>query len=272
VSWVAIIPARWGSSRYPGKPVVKIDGIPMVVRSAMRAIQATSVDRVVVATDDARIVDVCSEYGLESVITSMDHPTGTDRVAEAAAELGVTDVVNVQGDEPLIIPDTIDALVDGLIRDPSAEVANAACALGVDDEHSPNVVKVVVTQQNHLLYFSRHPIPFAWEDTTPRLRHLGLYAFRKDALSRYTTRLPGPLEQAERIEMFRFLEYGDPVALIEVSENPPAIDVPEDLGRIEEYVAHHGGWAAFPVGSRAGLDGVHAVPPLCRKGSSNADV
>jgi 3-deoxy-manno-octulosonate cytidylyltransferase (CMP-KDO synthetase) len=247
--------------------------VPMVVRSAGRAIQAKAIDRVVVATDDTRIVEVCSDYGLDSVVTSADHPTGTDRVAEAAACLGVTDVVNVQGDEPLIIPETIDALISGLILDPSAEVANAACLLTEDDEHSSNVVKVAATQQKHLLYFSRHPIPFAWEGSIPRLRHLGLYAFQNDALSRYTARLPGPLEQAERIEMFRFLEYDDPIALIEVPENPPAVDAPEDLGRVEEYVACHGGWEAFPLGSDTGLDNkVNVVPPHQGKGSSNADV
>ena len=247
MKFVALIPARWASSRFPGKPLVELDGVPMVVRTAHRALLAKTVTRVVVATEDARIVEVCKQYHIESVLTGADHQTGTDRIAEASRVLGVTDIVNVQGDEPLIDPDCIDALVEGVMQDDDVLVSNGACSLLDADLESPNVVKAVCDQNKRLMFLSRLPIPYAWNNRIPRLRHLGLYAFKADALNRFVMRAQGPIERAERVEMYRFLEYGDAIRLVEVPSAPPAVDVPEDVEKINAYVEANGGWAHYSV-------------------------
>jgi 3-deoxy-manno-octulosonate cytidylyltransferase (CMP-KDO synthetase) len=242
MSFAAVVPARWGSGRFPGKPLVKLGGVPMIVRTAARAALAEMVERVVVATDDRRIAEVCDAYGFESVMTRNDHPTGTDRVVEAGELLGIDRVVNVQGDEPLIEPATIDAVIGGLDLDPEAQVANAGCPLSDGDLENPNVAKAVVDQRDRLLYISRFPLPYSWGERVPRLRHLGLYAFRGDALKNYARYKQGPLELSERIEMFRFIEQGDPIILVQVPIGPPAVDTPADVDRIDQYAVEHDGW------------------------------
>ena len=219
----------------------------MVVRTASRAMEATSVDRVVVATDDNRIVDVCRAYGIETTMTSSGHATGTDRIAEASEKLGSGDMVNVQGDEPLFDPATIEMLISALNSDPDVSVVNAACPLDPGDLTNNNVVKAVRDRNERLLFLSRLPIPFSWDSSMDRLRHMGMYAFRGDALAKYTSRVQGPIERAERIEMYRFLEYGDAIRLVELPPAPPAVDVPDDLARIETYASQNGGWTNYPV-------------------------
>ena len=249
MTFTAIIPARWESYRFPGKPLVDIQGVPMIVRTAQRTLLANKVNHVVVATDDRRIVDVCDTYNIASVMTSSVHLTGTDRVVEASRLLSVKNVVNVQGDEPLIEPETIDAVIQGVENDELAMVSNAACPLPKGDEDNPNVVKVVMTQQRRVMYISRFSIPYAWGKPVDRLRHMGLYAFCGDALEKYASYKPGPLETQERIEMFRFLENGDPIALVQVPPSPPAVDMPEDLVRIQDFVRQKGGWERYFVDS-----------------------
>ena len=249
MSYSVVIPARWNSSRFPGKALAEIDGLPMVVRTAYRAAQAEAIDRVVVATDDHRIADACRQYEIEAVLTACAHETGTDRVAEACRTLGLSEVINVQGDEPLIDPQCIDTMVRRLSEDSWANVANAACPLAKEDEDDKNVVKAVRNHHGHLMFLSRYPLPFFWEAPMDRLRHLGLYAFRGDALNRYAARSQGPVERAERIEMHRFLEYGDPVVLVEMPPVPPAVDIPNDLDKLQNYVYLHGGWSLFGKGS-----------------------
>jgi 3-deoxy-manno-octulosonate cytidylyltransferase (CMP-KDO synthetase) len=214
----------------------------MVVRTASRAFEAKSVDRVIVATDDERIVEACRAHDIETFLTQGDHTTGTDRVVEASDRLNIQRIVNVQGDEPLIEPSTIDQVVAGLEADDGAEVANAGCPLDVIDTENPNVVKVVGDQRKRVLYISRGLVPFAWREPVPRLRHLGLYAFRGSALKTFARHPQGPLELSERIEMFRFLERGHPITLVEVPVGPPAVDTPGDVERIDRFVVENGGW------------------------------
>ena len=215
----------------------------MVVRTARRAMQAETVDRAVVATDDERIVQACHQHDVETVMTASDHENGTERVAEAGRVLGVREIVNVQGDEPLIEAASIDAMVRGLVADTQALVANAACPLPENEQDNPNVVKAVSDQEGRLMLLSRHPIPFSWDKPVDRWRHLGLYVFCGEALENYIARRQGPLERAERVEMYRFLEYGDAITLVQVPAAPPAVDVPEDVVKIEDYAARHGGWS-----------------------------
>ncbi len=214
----------------------------MVVRTAKRAMRAEAVDRVVVATDDQRIIDACREGCIEAVLTSAVHKNGTERVAEAGRIVGADNIVNIQGDEPLIEPASIDALVEGLLADEEALVANVACSMPAGVGDNPNVVKAVCDLRDRLIFLSRCAIPFSWTDSASRLRHLGLYAFRGDALARYVARSQGPTELAERIEMYRFIEYGDPIALVKVPEAPPAVDVPDDVAKVNEYAVRCGGW------------------------------
>jgi 3-deoxy-manno-octulosonate cytidylyltransferase (CMP-KDO synthetase) len=170
------------------------------------------------------------------------------RQLEAAKILSQERIVNVQGDEPLLDPTHIDALIDGLLEDGEALVSNAACPLERTDVDNPNVVKAVAGKDRYLLYLSRSPIPFSWDGGQNRLRHLGMYAFREDALSRFASRTSGPLEQAERVEMFRYLEHGDPIVLVTVPPTAPAVDVPEDLSRLEAFAQANGGWPPIPGG------------------------
>lgn len=214
----------------------------MVVRTARRASLASCVDRVIVATDDRRIVETCEQHDIEALLTRDDHSTGTDRVVETSERLNIRRIVNVQGDEPLIEPETIDRVIAGLEEDSEAEVANAGCPLRDEDIENPNVVKVVADQRERVLYISRFALPFSWDTPIPRLRHLGLYAFRGQALSAFARHPQGPLELSERVEMFRFIERGHPIRLVEVIEGPPAVDTPDDVARINAYVACIGGW------------------------------
>lgn len=250
MTFTAIIPARWESSRFPGKPLVDIHGVPMIVRTAQRTLLAKNVHDVVVATDDRRIAEVCHSYNVASVMTASEHLTGTDRVVEASRLLSVQNVVNVQGDEPLIEPETIDAVIQGVENDTLAMVSNAACPLTGEDADNPNVVKVVVSQKKRVMYISRHCVPYSWGQSIERLRHMGLYAFKGDALEKYAAYKPGPIETQERIEMFRFLENEDPIALVQVPPSPPAVDTPEDITRVQDFVMKTGGWERYSVDNK----------------------
>lgn len=226
---LAVIPARFESHRLPGKPLADIAGKPMVQHVYERA-SASAVDRVVVATDDVRIRDAVSAFGGEAVMTRSDHVSGTDRVHEAAgrALAGPGDIiVNVQGDEPLLDPTLVDRLVEA-VRD-GADVATAATP--VADAADPNVVKVVCDASGHALYFSREPIPHGG----PYLQHLGVYAFRRDALERFVTTSPGRLERIERLEQLRVLESGGRIRVVLVDRAHPSVDTPADLAHVRAH-------------------------------------
>ncbi|MBI1337035.1 MAG: 3-deoxy-manno-octulosonate cytidylyltransferase [Phycisphaera sp.] len=242
---LAIIPARYHSTRFPGKPLASQTGKPMIVHVIEQARQAKHIDRVVVATDDKRILDAVVAHGGEAVMTRPDHPNGTSRIAETVTLLGQEHadtklpgvIVNVQGDEPLIEPRVIDELVEGLRRDPDAPMATLASDFADDEDPAdPNIVKLVVSASNRALYFSRSLIPFNRTGgvATKPLKHPGLYAYRRDFLLKYVTLPPTPLEQAEQLEQLRALEHGYPIAVVKTVVRHHGIDTPEQYA---EFVA-----------------------------------
>ncbi len=223
---VVIIPARYASTRFPGKPLADLWGKPRL---------AESVGRVLIATDDERIAEAARGFGAEVVMTRADHPSGTDRIAEVAAGLEAEIVVNVQGDEPLIEPAAIEAAVQPLLDDPSLEMATVCCPIEtVEDLANPNVVKVVCDRSGCALYFSRLPIPFVRDKgaDAERFRHIGLYAYRRDFLLSFARLAPTPLEQAEKLEQLRALEHGHRIRVIQVDHPSPGVDTPEELERL----------------------------------------
>ena len=243
--FLVVIPARLGSTRLPRKPLADIGGKPMVIRVAERA-QQSNAQSVVVATDSTEIQAACDEHRIECLLTSADHPTGTDRIAEVAQLLKLptdTLIVNVQGDEPLIPPDLINQVAQTLAENAACAISTVAVPI-VDftEINNPNVVKVVLNRSNEALYFSRATIPFVRypnsEQAVTHLRHLGIYAYRADFLQAYTHLEPAPPEQAEALEQLRALWNGYRIAVYTASEAPPAgVDTAEDLERIRRILA-----------------------------------
>jgi 3-deoxy-manno-octulosonate cytidylyltransferase (CMP-KDO synthetase) len=240
MSAVGIIPARFRASRFPGKPLAEIAGRPMLVHVIEGARRAKRLREVVVATDDERIAAAAAAVGAPVAMTSPDHPTGTDRLAEAAATLADAIVVNVQGDEPLIEGFVIDAAVDALGADAEAPMATVVHPLEGDALADPNRVKVVLDRSGRALYFSRSPIPYRRADgPAPRwLQHVGLYAYRKPFLARFLALPPGEAERAEGLEQLRALEHGFAIrcAVIEGWRSVP-VDVPADVAKVEAVLA-----------------------------------
>ncbi|MBU3621155.1 3-deoxy-manno-octulosonate cytidylyltransferase [Polynucleobacter sp. CS-Odin-A6] len=243
--FLVVIPARLGSTRLPRKPLADIGGKPMVIRVAERA-QQSQAQSVVVATDSPEIQAVCDEYRIECLLTSPDHPTGTDRIAEVAQLLKLpanTLVVNVQGDEPLIPPDLINRVAQTLADNPTCAISTIAVPITHAAEiTNPNVVKVVLNRLGEALYFSRADIPFvrdpASTQNTMHLRHLGIYAYRVDFLEAYIRLEPAPPEQAEALEQLRALWNGYRIAVHTTGEAPPAgVDTLEDLERVRRILA-----------------------------------
>ena len=243
--FLVVIPARLGSTRLPRKPLADIGGKPMVIRVAERAKQSLA-HSVVVATDSPEIQAACDEYRIECLLTSADHPTGTDRIAEVAQLLKLPSnalIVNVQGDEPLIPPELINQVASTLAEHQECAISTVAVPITDATEiNNPNVVKVVLNRAGEALYFSRAPIPFVREpqvdQKTDHLRHLGIYAYRADFLQAYTRLEPAPPEQAEALEQLRALWNGYRIAVHIASEAPPAgVDTPEDLERVRQMLA-----------------------------------
>ncbi|MBE2179444.1 MAG: 3-deoxy-manno-octulosonate cytidylyltransferase [Chthoniobacterales bacterium] len=233
----AIIPARWASTRFPGKPLVDLRGKPLIRHVWERACRAKRVDRVIVATDDMRIAEAAFNFGAEVALTSPRHPTGTDRLAEVAAKLKQARIIlNVQGDEPDIAPSTIDRLAAALQGDPRLGMVTAANPItDTGDIGNPNVVKVVTDADGRALYFSRSVIP---HDRDGRggiryLRHQGIYGYRRRVLLDFVGWKPTPLERAEKLEQLRALEHGVSIGVIMVRRGSVGVDAPEDLARAE---------------------------------------
>ncbi len=234
----AIIPARYASTRFPGKPLVKIAGVTMIERVYRQAKKCKLVTRVIVATDDDRIAEVVRGFGGEVAMTRDDHATGTDRLAEVALRLTDIDIiVNIQGDEPLIDPDSVDSVVTPLLES-SVEMATASRLLTNPAEiESPQVVKVVVGQDRNALYFSRFPLPF-YRDATDisdqvHFGHIGLYVYTRECLLKISKLAPTPLEKAECLEQLRALENGIKISVVQFKTQALAVDVPEDVEKIE---------------------------------------
>lgn len=250
MSFNVIIPARYGSSRFPGKPLADLAGRPMIVHVCERAARSGA-QAVHVATDDARIAEAVRAAGFQVLMTRSDHASGTDRLAEAVGKLALPDaavVVNVQGDEPLIDPALIGDVAATLERDPEASVSTACHALrDPDDAFNPNVVKVVLDAQSRALYFSRAPIPWAREAYAQRgrelppglpcFRHLGIYGYRAGFLRRYAGLEPSLIEQFEALEQLRVLWHGHRIAVtISTHAATPGVDTPQDLERVSRLL------------------------------------
>jgi 3-deoxy-manno-octulosonate cytidylyltransferase (CMP-KDO synthetase) len=236
---VAIIPARYRSTRLPGKPLALIDGKTMVEHVSSRAALARSVEAVIVATDDLRIAEAVDGFGGTAVMTSASHATGTDRLAEVAASLDAEILVNVLGDEPLITPDAIDAAIAPLLSQPDDVVSTLRRRIDdPDDLHTPSVVKVVVDAAGYALYFTRAPIPFVrpGHQAPAAWRHMGLYVYRRDFLIKLATLPQTPLEQAEGLEQLRILEHGYRIRTVETTVDSIGVDTPEDLARVRRLV------------------------------------
>jgi 3-deoxy-manno-octulosonate cytidylyltransferase (CMP-KDO synthetase) len=238
---LGIIPARWASTRFPGKPLHLIAGKPLVQHVWERCQQCSQLDAVVIATDDERILNAAREFGADAVMTSSDHPTGTDRIAEAAAAFpNASYLVNIQGDEPLIDPALIDELADTLHTDAGVSMATAANPF-TDDAliHDPNVVKVVLTLNGDALYFSRSPLPYQ-RTNSPELvlyRHKGIYAYRRDFLEQFITWAPSPLELAESLEQLRALENNARIKVLITDDESPGVDTLEQAQQIESLLS-----------------------------------
>jgi 3-deoxy-manno-octulosonate cytidylyltransferase (CMP-KDO synthetase) len=238
---VAVIPARYGSTRFPGKALAAIAGKPMVQHVFERARGAQRVSRVVVATDDERILKAVAGFGGDPMMTRGDHRSGTERVAEVAAQVEAEVYVNVQGDEPLVEPAAIDALVAAM-EEESVNVATLATPITEPcDIMDPNVVKVVTDFEGNALYFSRAPVPWVRDEKQAvglqHRKHLGLYAYRRAALLEFPTLPPGELEKLEQLEQLRLLENGYSIRVVETEYNSIGVDVPADVARVEQLLA-----------------------------------
>lgn len=240
---LGVIPARYGSTRFPGKPLHRIAGKPLVQHVVERCQCARMLAEVIVATDDARIAEVVRPF-CRVEMTRADHPSGTDRIAEVVGRVGCDAVVNIQGDEPLLEPAVIDAVATALAE---AEMTTAAAPVHDPAElDNPNVVKVVLNAAGRALYFSRHPIPYlrdlAGQPAAERVRafpfmkHLGIYGYRRDTLLRLVRWPVSALEAAERLEQLRALEHGLSIAVVRVSAASPGVDTPEDAARVERLL------------------------------------
>jgi 3-deoxy-manno-octulosonate cytidylyltransferase (CMP-KDO synthetase) len=233
---VGVIPARFAASRFPGKPLAEIAGVPLVQRVWDGARAAKRLARVIVATEDERIASACRAFGAEVALTSPDHMTGTDRIAEVAAGLDEEIVVNIQGDEPLIEGAVIDAAVDALAADPSVPMSTVVHPADPDALDDPNRVKVVMDLHGRALYFSRSRIPYVREGAAMRMwQHVGLYAYRREFLLEFVKLAPTGLERAESLEQLRALEngYAIKVATIEGAWRSVPVDVPSDIDLVE---------------------------------------
>src|SRR5499425_2775261 len=238
---VIVIPARYGSTRLPAKPLLSLAGKPMIQRVFERAKLAKTAGRVIVATDDERIVRKVQEFGGEARMTRTDHRTGTERIAEVAAHVDGQVFVNVQGDEPLLDPAAVDGAVRALLEEPAAAIATVAVAIKTPaDIMDPNVVKTVLDFDDNALYFSRAPIPWvrdaAHKVHARHLKHLGLYAFQRGALLEYPTLPQGELEKIEQLEQLRWMENGWKIRVAEVEHDAVSVDVPEDVDRVEKLL------------------------------------
>jgi len=243
VNIVGIIPARYASTRFPGKPLALIAGKPLIQRVVEQCRKARSLAEVIVATDDARIAEAARKF-CRVEMTRADHPSGSDRIAEVAARCPCDAVVNIQGDEPLIDPAVVDAVAGALA---GCEMSTAATPIQAAAEYdNPNAVKVVVNAAGRALYFSRRTIPYLREAASrsadeqlaafPFLKHLGIYGFRRETLLRLVQFPVSPLEAAEKLEQLRALDHGIPIAVVTVDYDSVGVDVPEDVARVERLL------------------------------------
>jgi len=251
---VGIIPARWGSTRFPGKPLHPIAGKALLRHVWERCCRASALDSVIVATDDMRIAEAAFDWGAEVSLTNPKHASGTDRIAEVAAKLrGVTHLLNIQGDEPLIEPALLNRLVRQMQHDPRVEMITAVHPFSDPaDAQSPHQVKAVLDRKNRALYFSRHAIPYPRNPgPAPRyFRHQGIYGYRRELLLCFVRWRPTLLEKAEALEQLRALENGVNIHVLVTKSGSPGVDTPEDAVAIERKLLEAAGRSRHPASSR----------------------
>ena len=240
LSILGVIPARYASSRFPGKALVSIGGKTMLQHVWERASQSRYLTSIVIATDDERIRDAAAAFDARVVMTRSDHASGTDRVAEAASASQAQIVVNIQGDEPMLDPAAIDAALIGMLEDDDAQMGTLKKRIEDPAEITdPNVVKVVTDQRGNALYFSRSAIPYIRDRApAPYFKHIGLYVYRRDFLLGYSDLPVGPLEEAERLEQLRALENGFKIRVMETEYESLGVDTPEDWKRVSALYDH----------------------------------
>ena len=241
---VGIIPARWGSTRFPGKALHAIAGKPLLRHVWERCRRAKKLDQLIIATDDFRIAEAAFDWGAEVALTSAKHASGTDRIAEVAAKLKqFAHIINIQGDEPLVDPRLLDRLVHALQRDSKLEMITAAHPFADPREaESPHQVKVMVNRAGDALYFSRAPLPFARDASVlPKyFRHQGIYGYTRKLLLRFVRWKTSPLERAESLEQLRALENGVRIQVVMTGSGSPGVDTPEDARMMERLMGSHG--------------------------------
>ena len=237
-SVIGVIPARWNSVRFPGKPLASILGRPMLQHVYERASSCRLITELLIATDDDRVAEAAKGFGAKVVMTSTEHPTGTDRVAEAISKVAGSVVVNIQGDEPLLRPESIDKLVSEMTSNPAVGMATLACKIADPTElESDSCAKVVLDMNDEAIYFSRSKIPYViGSHPFEFYKHVGVYGYRRDVLDRLAASPPSPLEIAEGLEQLRALEQGVRIRVVKVSEWGPAVDTPEDIERVEQVL------------------------------------
>jgi len=241
---IGVVPARWASTRLSGKPLAMIAGKPMIQRVAEQVVKAKSLDAVLVATDDQRIAGAVDSFGIsgvKAVLTRADHPSGTDRIAEAIEHTECDVAINIQGDEPLIEPGLIDRLA-GVMTAGDWDMATAAAPIESEEDLSnPSIVKAVFSRDGQALYFSRSPIPFVRDPETDvagaHWRHLGIYAYRRDYLLKLVAEPPCALENIEKLEQLRALHIGCRMHVLQVEDTGIGVDTPEDIARVEAILA-----------------------------------
>jgi 3-deoxy-manno-octulosonate cytidylyltransferase (CMP-KDO synthetase) len=235
---VGIIPARWGSTRFPGKALHGIAGKPLIRHVWDRCVEADCFDQIVIATDDMRIAEVGFNFGAEVALTAADHPSGTDRVAEVARKLKkATIILNIQGDEPLVDPLLLQRLAKKLTDNRNLPIVTAATPISLEDALSEHNVKVVMDRLGNALYFSRCPIPFhRGTNGVKTYKHLGIYGFRRKALLTFVRMSPGALEQAEQLEQLRALENGLKIRVVVSETNSIGVDTPDDATEVERLI------------------------------------
>jgi 3-deoxy-manno-octulosonate cytidylyltransferase (CMP-KDO synthetase) len=250
---VAVLPARMGASRFPGKPLAPIAGRPMIEHVYWRTFLCKAFHAVYVATCDAEIVEATEKFGGQALMTSRSHRRASDRVAEAAQHLDADIVVMVQGDEPMVVPEMIEAALEPLLQDPTVICTNLAAPIrSMEEFEDPNTIKVVMAHNGDALYFSREPIPSRDRSPFgqfPAYKQVCIIPFRRDFLLQYTALAPTPLEQAESIDMLRALEHGFPIRLVKSDYVTYAVDTPTDLARVETLLQND------PLTQRYGFQG-----------------
>jgi 3-deoxy-manno-octulosonate cytidylyltransferase (CMP-KDO synthetase) len=242
VRTLGVIPARYGAQRFPGKPLAVIAGKPLVQRVYEQAVKAKRIDKIIVATEDTRILEAVEAFGGDAMLTSAECATGTDRVAEVARAYECDLVLNIQGDEPLMRPEMIDQLVEGIQTDAGCVMATLARKITAAEQlTNPNVVKVVVARNGNALYFSRSQIPYVRDGAEPIrgatfFKHLGIYAFRREFLLKFVQLPASELEQVEKLEQLRALENGFAIKVLITPHDSIGVDRPEDVQLVEEIL------------------------------------